>query len=295
MKKKFCLSMLFVFMFFLFASLVKPSSVFATYFIGLGDLPGGITYSDALAVSADGSVVVGFTYSTSSWSEAFRWDAVNGMVGLGNLPDVTTGSSAHGVSADGSVVVGFSGNEAFRWDAVNGMVGLGGLLDNVNSAARGVSADGSVVVGQSKTPHSIGIEAFRWDATNGMVGLGDLPGGDFYSYAMAICLRYAYTKTDASEILNDSFLKVFNNIDGFDEGLPFKPWLRKIVVNTAIDYYRKNAKFIPMLEIEEAENEGFNIDAVDNLTYYDLKNILDGLPEPYRLIFNLYEIDQLRL
>ncbi|OQX80886.1 MAG: RNA polymerase subunit sigma-70 [Bacteroidetes bacterium 4484_276] len=113
----------------------------------------------------------------------------------------------------------------------------------------------------------------------------------FYGYAMAICLRYAYTKTDASEILNDSFLKVFNNINNFDEGLPFKPWLRKIIVNTAIDYYRKNAKFVSMLEIEQAENEGFNIDAVDNLTYNDLKNILDRLPEPYRLIFNLYEIE----
>ena len=91
--------------------------------------------------------------------------------------------------------------------------------------------------------------------------------------------------------MNDSFLKVFNNIDSFNEDLPFMPWLRKIIVNTAIDYYRKNAKFVTMLEIEQAENEGFNINAIDNLEYYDLKNILDKLPEPYRLIFNLYEIE----
>lgn len=113
----------------------------------------------------------------------------------------------------------------------------------------------------------------------------------FYSYAMGICLRYAYTKTDASEILNDSFLKVFNNINNFNEELHFKPWLRKIIVNTAIDYYRKNAKFNSMLEIEEAEREGFNIEAIDTLTYHDLIKILDDLPEPYRLIFNLYEIE----
>lgn len=62
-------------------------------------------------------------------------------------------------------------------------------------------------------------------------------------------------------------------------------------MNTAIDYYRKNARFGIMLEIEQAENEGFNIDAIDTLTYYDLKKILDELPEPYRLIFNLYEIE----
>ncbi len=113
----------------------------------------------------------------------------------------------------------------------------------------------------------------------------------FYSYAMGICLRYAYTKTDASEILNDSFLKVFKSINSFNEELPFKPWLRKIMVNTAIDYYRKNARFSPMLEIEEAENEGFNINAIDTFNYQDIKKILDELPEPYRLIFNLYEIE----
>ena len=113
----------------------------------------------------------------------------------------------------------------------------------------------------------------------------------FYSYAMGISLRYSYTKTDASEILNDGFLKVFKNINRFNEKLPFKPWLRKIIVNTAIDYYRKNARFSPMLEIEEAEREGFNIEAIDTLTYYDLKKILDELPEVYRLIFNLYEIE----
>ena len=108
---------------------------------------------------------------------------------------------------------------------------------------------------------------------------------------MGICLRYTYTKTDASEILNDSFLKVFKSINSFNEELPFKPWLRKIIVNTTIDYYRKNARFSPMLEIEEVENEGFNIDAIDTLTYHDLIKILDELPEPYRLIFNLYEIE----
>ncbi len=113
----------------------------------------------------------------------------------------------------------------------------------------------------------------------------------FYGFAMGICLRYAYTKTDASEIVNDSFLKVFKNIKHFNKDLPFKPWLRKIIVNTAIDYYRKNARFSPMLEIEEAENEGFNIDVIDTFNYSDLKKILDELPEPYRLVFNLYEIE----
>jgi RNA polymerase sigma-70 factor (ECF subfamily) len=113
----------------------------------------------------------------------------------------------------------------------------------------------------------------------------------FYGFAMSICLRYAYTRTDASEMLNDSFLKVFRNLKKYDTKFPFRPWFRKIIVNTAIDYYRKNAAIKPVLEIEQAENEAFDISLVDNLHYEDLRKLLDDLPEVQRLIFNLYEIE----
>jgi RNA polymerase sigma factor (sigma-70 family) len=108
---------------------------------------------------------------------------------------------------------------------------------------------------------------------------------------MGICLRYAYTRTDASEIVNDSFMKVFRSIGSFDEQLPVKPWLRKITVNTAIDYYRKHARFEPVLDIEYAENESFDENQLDQLGYEDLKKLLDSLPEIYRMVFNLYEIE----
>jgi RNA polymerase sigma factor (sigma-70 family) len=92
-------------------------------------------------------------------------------------------------------------------------------------------------------------------------------------------------------MLNDSFLKVFRNLKKYDEKLPFRAWFRKIIVNTAIDYYRKNARIMPTLEIEEAENESFDINQVDNLNYEALKKLLDDLPELQRLVFNLYEIE----
>ena len=109
----------------------------ATGMVGLGDLPGGLFYSDASGVSADGSVVVGSSKSASSGgtgtgrTEAFRWAQATGMVGLGDLPGGLFYSDASGVSADGSVVVGVSeganGREAFRWTQATGMVGLGVL------------------------------------------------------------------------------------------------------------------------------------------------------------------------
>jgi probable HAF family extracellular repeat protein len=154
--------------------------------VGLGDLAGGSFISDANAVNADGSVVVGVG-STSNGTEAFRWTEGSGMVGLGNLDGGVFDSVATGVNADGSVVVGqgssVNGTEAFRWTEGT-MVGLGDLDGGVfYSVATGVNADGSVVVGQGSSVN--GTEAFRW--TEGtMVGLGDLDGGIFYSAASAV-------------------------------------------------------------------------------------------------------------
>ena len=70
--------------------------------------------------------------------------------------------------------------------------------------------------------------------------------GSFYGYAMAICERYTNNHQDAMEILNDSFLKVFKKIHSYkpaytDITSSFKGWIRKIVICTAIDYYRKKA------------------------------------------------------
>ena len=81
---------------------------------GLGDLPGGVFGSDAWGVSADGSVVVGGSYSASGIGEAFRWE--NGvMTGLGDLPGGSW-SWAHAVSADGLVVVGGGDSASGRED-----------------------------------------------------------------------------------------------------------------------------------------------------------------------------------
>jgi|GEM_PF-606480 len=175
----------------------------AVTFQGLGDLPGGSVSSDARAISADGSVVVGYSNSNAG-NEAFRWTSSGGMVGLGDLSGGTFFSAAYGVSADGSVIVGQSagpsGNEAFRWTSSGGMVGLGDLSGGTfTSTALGVSADGSVVVGDSNS--SNGNEAFRWTSSGGMVGLGDLPGGSFSSEANGVSANgsvVAGTSNDAN-------------------------------------------------------------------------------------------------
>ena len=155
---------------------LAPSAHAADSFAGLGDLVGG-NFSQAFGVSADGTVVVGYSYSANG-PEAFRWTQAGGMVGLGDLAGGIFFSLARGVSADGTVVVGYSNtdthNEAFRWVANSSgtggvMSGLGRLGVVGSSYANGVSADGNVVVGGSfdGTNH----EAFRWTQAGGMLSV----------------------------------------------------------------------------------------------------------------------------
>jgi uncharacterized membrane protein len=136
--------------------------------VGLGDMPsgGGFT-TDARAVSADGSVVVGRT-----GSKAFRWTAAEGVVGLFDLPPGFV-ADANAVSADGRVIVGSFGSsdfDAFIWDADKGMRLLvdvlrddyGLAVDGFQrlSSATGISADGKVIVGTGLTSSSGRQEAF---------------------------------------------------------------------------------------------------------------------------------------
>jgi probable HAF family extracellular repeat protein len=125
--------------------------------VGLGDLPGGASRSQANAVSADGSVIVGRGTSDSG-IEAFRWTSALGMVGLGDLPGGIFGSEALAVSADGSIVVGkgdSTESKPFIWDATNGMRNLSTVLTGLGldltgwdlRTATGISADGMTIIG----------------------------------------------------------------------------------------------------------------------------------------------------
>ena len=148
----------------------------------LGDLPGGGVSSWGAGVSPDGAFVVGRA-TTAQGSEAFIWNAQDGMVGLGDLPGDPHFGIAYAVAADGSVVCGISAVDVgifhpFRWTEAGGMQDLGVLGDPGNGgggSANGISADALIIAGTTST--DIGIEAFRWTEVTGMVGLGQLGAG----------------------------------------------------------------------------------------------------------------------
>jgi len=109
---------------------------------------------------------------------------------------------------------------------------------------------------------------------------------------MSICLRYTGAEADAVEVLNDGFLKVFKNIDKFDINKPFKPWLRRILVNSCLDHIKKHAKHNHLVDITEAAVEGTKEEAPDhNLDYQEILTKIGQLSPAYRAVFNLYVID----
>jgi probable HAF family extracellular repeat protein len=142
-------------------------------FQGLGDLSGGDFDSRALAISGDGSAVVGWSMSASGL-EAFRWTAEEGMVGLGDLPGGPFHSMARGVNRDGTVIVGrgtigTNAREAFRWTPATGMVSIGDLPGGLTQAdAIDVSDDGSAIAGTGTRSPTGGVEPFRWTQATGI-------------------------------------------------------------------------------------------------------------------------------
>lgn len=113
----------------------------------------------------------------------------------------------------------------------------------------------------------------------------------YYAYGMSICLRYAHNRDEAAEILNDSFLKVFANLEKYKAELVFKSWFRRIIINTSIDYYRKYSKHYNHLDEEVIDSEMLDVGLIADLEIDDLMKILNELPENYKLTFNLYEIE----
>ncbi len=114
----------------------------------------------------------------------------------------------------------------------------------------------------------------------------------FYAYGMSITLRYSRSENEAISILNDAFMKVFDNIKSFDSNRPFKPWLRRIIINTAINQYHKNSsQFHQLVTIENGQEFKNEEMITSNITYKEIIRLIQNLPPAYRTVFNLFVIE----
>lgn len=113
----------------------------------------------------------------------------------------------------------------------------------------------------------------------------------FYGYAMSVTLRYADDENEAIEIANDAFLKVFMNLNRYDNSLPFKPWFRRILINTAINQVKKKRRF-KWTQLMDAE---FDIPSTEDILarigFEELMKMVRSLSLAYRTVFNMFVID----
>ncbi len=112
-----------------------------------------------------------------------------------------------------------------------------------------------------------------------------------YSQMMGVCLRYSNNKEDALDILHEGFIKVFKNIAKYQPGTSLSAWIRRIMVNTSIDYYRKSIRRRTE-DIEQAYHVSSNdADVVSQCTEKEILAAVQTLSPAYRTVFNLYVIE----
>ncbi len=114
---------------------------------------------------------------------------------------------------------------------------------------------------------------------------------NFYPKLYPVCMRYTSDKDQALDVLHEGFLKIFKNIGKYKHGTNLEAWLKRIVINTAIDHYRKKGRN-RTTDIEAAYDvSSLDADAVSQMNAEAIMLAITELPDQYRTIFNLFIIE----
>ncbi|MEI7896677.1 MAG: RNA polymerase sigma factor [bacterium] len=120
---------------------------------------------------------------------------------------------------------------------------------------------------------------------------------EYAAVLLAVCLRYAKNSDEAEDILQEAFLKIFQNINTYRKEGSFEGWMKRIMINHALNYYRKNRKS-PFLEDIDHINETEIIDKEEQpsdhapVSAEKLTALVQLLPPGYRMVFNMYVFEE---
>ena len=114
----------------------------------------------------------------------------------------------------------------------------------------------------------------------------------FASKMLGVCFRYATDRMEAEDMLQNGFIKVFQKIGDFRSEGSFEGWIRRIMVHSSIEYYRKHHKMMQLVDLENAANEtSVSPLATAKLEAKDLMVLIQQLSPGYRIVFNLFAIE----
>ena len=115
---------------------------------------------------------------------------------------------------------------------------------------------------------------------------------DLYCAKMfAVCFKYSRSREDAEDTFHEGFMKVFENLKHFKSEGSLEGWIRRIMVNTAIEKYRKNSRLFVVVNIDDNEeflNHYSTNDILSQMEADDLMRLIQNLPPAYKMVFNLY-------
>lgn len=109
---------------------------------------------------------------------------------------------------------------------------------------------------------------------------------------MAVCHRYSNNQEESEDILQEAFVKVYSKLKDFSHTGSLEGWIRRIMVNTALDHIRKNTKFLNDVQIETVDYHlGESESVLSKMMAEDLLKIISNMPEGYKIVFNMFAIE----
>ncbi len=118
-----------------------------------------------------------------------------------------------------------------------------------------------------------------------------------YPMLMSVCLRYRKNRDEAEGLLNQAFLKIFNNLKKYNPSVPFEAWIRRITINTIIDDYRKQQRVESKMQYTDFEGADSYKEPVDFnraeqlFDAQQIEQLIHRLSPMARQVFNLFAID----
>jgi len=112
-----------------------------------------------------------------------------------------------------------------------------------------------------------------------------------YGFAMAIAMRYAGNEQDAADIMSHAFVKMFRSIHSFDDGKgAFHSWLKKIIINEALDHLKQRSRFSSR-ELDTADEPYINNAIIEKTDAAEIVRLIRQLPPATHAVFVLYAVD----
>jgi RNA polymerase sigma-70 factor (ECF subfamily) len=113
----------------------------------------------------------------------------------------------------------------------------------------------------------------------------------FAAKMLGVCMRYATDRMEAEDMLQNGFIRVFQKMCDYRGEGSFEGWVRRIMVHSSIEYYRKHHKMMQVVDMDEVDEPSVDPVAMANLDAKDLITLIQQLAPGYRMVFNLYAIE----